>query len=525
MSGTDARIANTVLTRRRLLALSATAMAVAASGAPDSAGAAAGGSLQYGEGGAFSTFNPWAQVLTQLSTANQMFSRLVYKGIDGQPVGDAAESWQLAGDGLSIRLKLRPGVRWHDGKALVAQDFVDMYGYLSDPALESDQGVQKIKALFAPVTAVKAPDPATVELAFSAPVPYALDLLNFFYAVRFDDPADTSFVRHLPIGTGPFKMTEYVQGQNASFTAFPDYHVAGRPALESFRFHVFAQGSNLVPSLLSGQVGGILVNNHSEVESLRSNPAYRIEQVPLGVWLLMVNVSKPPFDNVAVRQALSYSMNRQAFSEAVHFGFEKAVTSPFFAEAATGYVPDLVQAHAFDLDKARSLLEGAGATGLTIAYPAPSTYPNLGAYGEIWQADLAKIGVTLNIQTVDAGRWYDIGAGKDPRIDVVPWQVSRCLQDGAVFFAGNSGYRAGGTDHRFGYQNATLEQLVADGKAETDPARRKQIYQQLNQIVVDQCVNISFVTFSETFAWSSKISGPAYDLVGNLILAATEIQA
>ncbi|MGI8867670.1 MAG: hypothetical protein ACR2F6_02155, partial [Mycobacteriales bacterium] len=70
---------------------------------------------------------------------------------------------------------------------------------------------------------------------------------------------------------------------------------------------------------------------------------------------------------------------------------------------------------------------------------------------EIWQSDLAKIGVKLNIQTIDTARWTDLGSGMDRSVDLVPWQVSRCLQDGAVFFSANAGYRGGAGDQsRFG---------------------------------------------------------------------------
>ncbi|WP_142065270.1 hypothetical protein [Pseudonocardia kunmingensis] len=154
-------------------------------------------------------------------------------------------------------------------------------------------------------------------------------------------------------------------------------------------------------------------------------------------------------------------------------------------------------------------------------FPFPTSYPNFGTYGQIWQSDLAKIGVTLNIEPISQGRWTDIGSGQDPTVDVVPWQVGRCLQDGAVFFAANSGYR--GADQRFGYQNPQLEQLVADGQIETDPARRTEIYRQLNQIVVDECTNISFTTYSETFTWSQTVTGPGYDLAGNLRVAGVEL--
>jgi len=236
-----------------------------------------------------------------------------------------------------------------------------------------------------------------------------------------------------------------------------------------------------------------------------------------------VNVSKPPFDQVGVRQALSYSMNRQGFADAAYFGLEQPVTSPFYGETSTGYVADLVRAHDFDLDRARQLLDDAGVRDLTMTYPAPTSFPNLRTCGEIWQQDLATIGVTLDVRTVSEARWYELGAGEVPDADVVPWQVGRALLDGAVFFAANGGYLPG-KDHRFGYRNARMEALIARGKTEQDPDRRRQIYQEINQLVVDECANISMCTFSETYAWASAVSGPAYGVSGNLMLADVAIE-
>jgi len=358
-------------------------------------------------------------------------------------------------------------------------------------------------------------------MTFSSPVPYALDLLNYWYILRLDDPADTSFIEHFPTGTGPYKMTAFTQ-ESASFEGFADYYEPDLPKVDKFRFDIFAEGSNLVSSLQAGQIDGALVSNYAQVESLQGDEGYYIEQVRLGVWLLMVNASKPPFDNLAVRQALSWSMNREEFANAGNFGLEDPVTSPFFTDAATGYVEDLVRAQWFDLDMAASLLDSAGVSGLTINYPYPTSFPNFGTYGEIWQADLATIGVTLTLEPVSQGRWGEIGSGEEADVtDVVPWQVGRCLQDGAVFFAANSGYR--GAEQRFGFENAELEGLVAQGQAETDQEKRIQIYQDLNQLVVDQCTNISFATYSETFCWSKKVEGPGYDLAGNLRVSGVEL--
>ncbi|WIY52084.1 ABC transporter substrate-binding protein [Devosia sp. YIM 151766] len=501
------------INRRHMMMLTAAGVGVAALGGTNAVWAQDGAVLAYGESGSFVTFNPWAQVLTQSSTANQVFSRLVYSDLDGNLVGDLAETWAFSDDGKAITLKLRPGVLWHDGKALVADDFVTMYSYLSDPTYEGDQGVGKIKSLFAPVTAVEAPDASTVVISFSAPVPYATAILGYFYAIRFDSAEDTVMLQNGPVGTGPFKFGEHVAGQYATFTRNEEYF-GDQAKLDGFRFSLYAQGSNVSPNLTAGEVNGILVANQAEVEALRANPDFSVMQVPVGAHVLMVNASKPPFDNPLVRQALSYSMNREAFSEAAHFGLEVPTASPFYDANSIGYAEELVNAHAFDLDRAAALLAEAGVSDLKLTYPAPNSNPNYGTYGEIWQSDLAAIGVDLQIERVDAARWRDMGAGKVPEIDFVPWTVGRSLIDPSIFFAANSLYRA--VNQRFGYVNPAFEELLVSAAVEIDPAKRRELFLQIGHVLLDESWNIAMLSDTKVYVWDKKFEGQTADRGGNV---------
>lgn len=492
-------------------------------GNPETGGSQATTVLNYGEAGSFTTFNPWAQQPVEQSVVNQVFSRLVYKTTDGKAVGDLAESWELAEDGKSMTLKLREGLKWHDGDPLVANDFVVMFGYLSNPDMKANSGVQKMASLFEPVAAVSAPDDTTVVMEFSNPVPYVIDILDYWYAVRFPSADKMKMLEDLPVGTGPFKMTKLTRNQSAQFEPYEDYHVADQPKVDKFVFYVFGNGTNVVSNLQSGQVDGVKIANAANVKPLQQDDSYHFTDVALGVWLVQINVSKPPFDDVKVRQALSYAMDREQFAKVAHFGLEKPVTSPFFAPAATGYVEDLVQTQWFDLDKAKGLLDEAGVKNLKIKLPVPSSYPNVNTMAQIWQSDLAEIGVSMSIHPVDNGRWFSLGAGEDLSVDMVPWNVARCLQDGAVFFAANYGY-SGGDLQPFGYRNKHMQELIHEGATITDEQRRQEIYQELNKIVVHDAYNLSTTTFSETWAWSDAVQGPTAGVPGNLILANTTVQ-
>lgn len=531
MSETEGgRIRSVNLSRRQLLmssgamvgavTLSGLAAACGSSGSPASAGktgssAAASGTLHYAESGAFTSLNPWDRSPVSEDIFNQVFSRLIYVDASGNPVADLAQSWKLAADYTSIEISLRPNLTWHDGTKVSSQDFVRMFGYLTEPALKSYVGVEIMQGLFGPVSDVKAPDDATVLIEFNQPVPYVMTLLSYWYLVNIDDPSDPDFLAHIPVGTGPYKLTNFNEQTGATLAAFDSYY-AGKPALDHIQFDTFSSGTSLVSDLTSGLVQGVLASNYAELKSVGTGSAFYETRAVQGVWDLMVNCAKAPYNNVAVRQALSYSLDRKQIASAAFFGDEKPVCTPFFSPVCTGYVDDLVDAQAFDLAKAKSLLDSANVHDLTITFPYPTSYPSLETLAEIWQADLATLGVTLKIQPIGAAEWGDTLLAS-PQTDVLIWNNGRCLLDGAIFWSTQINF-VSGQPLAVGYSDPSMAGLIATGAKETDPAQRKAIYQQLNQSVVESAHCISIVTYSDVWVWSSKVRGPSCDLISNLEL-------
>ncbi|MDA8292097.1 MAG: ABC transporter substrate-binding protein [Actinomycetota bacterium] len=478
-----------------------------------------GGLFRYAEAGAFATFNPWHEQPVEEDIANQIYSRLVYVDARGKPVPDLAQSWTLAPNARQLTLKLRPNLTWHSGKKVSASDFVRMYGYMSNPALKTDLGVEKMTALFKPVSSVRAEKADTIVMQFSDPVPYVWDILSYWYLVNLDNTSDPNFMSHLPDGTGPYQMVRFDPSQGAYLKAFPNYY-AGKPAVSQLQFNTFAAGTSLVSDLQSGLVDGVLVTNYADMKSISHNKSYTHSRVQTGVWDLMVNSAKAPFTSQSVRQALSYSLDRAQISQAAYFGYEKPVSTPFFAPAATGYVKSLVNAQSFDLNTAKSLLDGANVGSLSMNFPLPVAYPPLQTLAEIWQADLARIGVTLNIQPVDTPSWLSYIT--NPATDVLIWNNGRCLLDGAVFWA-TQGNFVPGNSQSMGYRDSFVSSLIAQGQAQVNPLLRAQTYQDLNHSVVDSAHCIAIVTYSNTWAWSAKVRGESADLIGNLQLGSASL--
>ena len=506
-------------------ATTAPSATTAGPGASTTAGAPASDVIRYGRAGDITDFNPWDISANEQEVYNQVFSRLVWRDFEGNERLDLAESWEQSPDGMTVTIKVREGVKWHDGADFSAEDYVTMFGYLTDPALAEDPNVVEMSGVLSPIVGVEAPDPTTLVITSSVPIPYVVDLLDYWHAIRIDNPEDFGFVETPPVGTGPFRLTSVTPGQRVTFEANEDYYQDGQPRVGGFEINLFGGATNLIQNIQAGGVDGLLIANRAELEAISGDDSFYVVTIPTGtVTNFYVNVSKPPFDNPQVRQALSYSMNRPAMVTAANFEFERPVATPFYTPSSLAYREDLVLAHNFDLDRARSLLEEAGVAGLTINYPAPSNFPEAEIYGLIWQSDLAQIGVTMNIEAVDQGRWVEFGTAELPdETDVVFWFNGRGNRDPAIFWNTQRNY-GGKAETIWGFNSDELMNLVGEAEIEVDPNARQQLYQQTNQFLYDSSHVLNLATRSQTWVWSAAVSDVDVDLIGALALGGAGLQ-
>jgi peptide/nickel transport system substrate-binding protein len=491
------------------------APAAQAAGAPTR-----GGTFNYAEAGDFNDFNPWTYTAVNNELYNQVFSRLMWKDGTGKSNPDLAESWQMAPDNLSLKLKIRDNIKWHDGKELTAEDFVTMWGYLKDEALAKHVGITKIKGITAPIKDMQAPDRSTLELKFDAPVPFVYDILDWFYAIRIDDKADPSMLKTLPVGTGPFKMTEWVASQYGRFAKNPDYYNRDLPYLDEVMFKRLTQAETLLPNLKSGSVEGMLMTSLADVGPLQADQNYQVDpnENAGSIFNIQVNVLKPPLDKKEVRQALSYSLNRVELAKSAFFGVSQPIASPFYSPTSLAFRQDLLMAHQFDLDRAKKLLEDAGVRSLDLNIIVTPAWPQMKLFSLVWQADLAKIGVRLKVDEVENAKFYEINTGKDLQgNDMQAWLNARTTRDPAIFWSTQRNYRAGPTGTH-GYVNEEMEKLIMEAASDPDTEKRKATYQRLNEMLLDASHVIHVATNPRVFAYTKAVRDMRVDLNGNLVM-------
>jgi peptide/nickel transport system substrate-binding protein len=285
-------------------------------------------------------------------------------------------------------------------------------------------------------------------------------------------------------------------------------------------FKRLTQAETMLPNLKSGALDGILMTSLADVAPLQADKSYTIDvnESSGSFFNIQVNINKPPFDKKEVRQALSYSLNREEMVKSAFFGICKPIASPFFASTSLGYREDLVLAHKFDLDRARKLLDDAGVKNLDLSIVVTPAWPQMKLFSLIWQQDLKKIGLNLRINDVENAKFYEINTDKNLQgNELQAWLNARVARDPAIFWSTQRNYRAG-TVGTFGLNNAEMEKLVADGAVEPDTEKRRKLYQRLNEITLEESHVLQVATNPRLFAYGKAVSGARTDLSGNLVL-------
>jgi peptide/nickel transport system substrate-binding protein len=276
------------------------------------------------------------------------------------------------------------------------------------------------------------------------------------------------------IGSGPFKLVEWVPDNYMRFEANKDYYVAGQPYLDGIRINVVPDETALTAALRTKAADMGIIVDAKVARTLRTETGVVLDAKPsLSYNLLFVNTKRKPFDNLKVRQAIAYAIDRKAIIDAVAFG-EGEVTGPI-APALANYALPTSQYPLYtrDVAKAKQLLTEANVGPISFTMLTQTTEP---AYAkdiaQLVQAQLAEIGVTMKIETLEFTQWVDRwlkadfdmapglnGGGPDPDFYIFRYFTD----DGNLNFVTS-------------YKNPISSDAIKAGRATTDVAKRKDLY-------------------------------------------------
>jgi peptide/nickel transport system substrate-binding protein len=400
-----------------------------------------------------------------------------------------AQSWDISEDGLTYTFHLHDGVKFHDGTPLTAD--VVKFSLDRTTAPDSTNGQ---KQLFAAIDKVEAVDPLTVKVTLKHPQGDFLYDLGWGDAEIVAPNTAASNATH-PVGTGPFRFLDWVKGDHIDIEKDPGYW--GTPArLDKATFKFINDPTAAFAAMMAGDVDAF--PNFPAPETLsqfKSDPRFAVVVgTTEGETVLAMNNGKKPFNDLKVRQAMSYAIDRKAIIDGAMFGYGTPIGS-HYSPADPGYV-DLTGEYPYDPAKAKDLLKEAGyADGLkvTLKLPPPS-YARRG--GEIIAQQLKAVGVDAEIVPIEWAQWLsDVFKNKDFDLTIVSHTEPA---DYGVYAR---------DDYYFDYHSDAFKKLISDLSLATDPAKRTALLSDIQKKIADDAVNVFLFELAKTGVWNAKIKG------------------
>ncbi|MFT4999814.1 MAG: peptide/nickel transport system substrate-binding protein [Paracoccaceae bacterium] len=447
----------------------------------------------------------------------QLFASPLRYDEDWTPQPYLAESWSVSEDGLHVTLNLVKNAKFHDGVPITSKDVAF--------SVKVIQENHPFKAMFAPVESVDTPDDHTAILNLSKPHPALMlamsgQLMSIIPEHIYGDgqnpkthPRNNVDV----VGSGPFKLVEFVNGEHVIMERFDDFFMEGRPYLDKIVLRIIVDPAARAIALENGELHMSafesqpqIINRLKKVDGLTVTPEGYGAVGPLD-WLAMNAGSDGPTGNVMVRQAIAYAIDKNFIHNAIMQGT--------VVDAKTGIHPDSpfyepdVEGYDFDLDKANALLDEAGFPkgsdgmrfGLTIDFGWPSAKPHV----EYVKASLKKAGIDV---TVRASADFPTWAKRMGTMDFdLSWDAVFNWGDPVIgvhrtYVTSNIG--KGVWSNTQGYSNARVDELLEMAGQESDPEKRKALYSEFQKIVAQE-VPIYFAnTLPYHTVYSDKVGNP-----------------
>jgi peptide/nickel transport system substrate-binding protein len=435
-------------------------------------------------------------------THSMAYDRLVAYDVKATPRPRLAESWDVAPDRKQIKLNLRKGVTWHSGREFTSDDVKWNLLRGQDPKAATGSYVNQAKWF----PDIETPDKYTVVMTSEVSRPAIFDyfnVLNMIDRQTIEGPDAKSTV----VGTGPFKFVEWVQGDHLSYTRNPNYWRGDFPYLDGITVNVVRDSAAMSTRVEAGALDAIYGLPIAEFLRFRDDANFRA-LIPPGQksgMAMGVNTLFPPMDNRKFRQALSYAADRQRYVDQIYHGITKPLFLPWDSNSLA-YEAAKENPYPFDLDKARSLMQEVGVTSAEFDFLASPDNPEWELASQIYQSDLAKIGIKLNLVKLDQAAW--LSQVNNRRYNGF-WGSTMAVGTGEPVSGLSLGRATDPNSNNEGYKNDTYAQLIASAAAEPDATRRKALYSQINDILIEDCFVMPVTTYPPKMVTSRKV----HDLV------------
>ena len=424
-----------------------------------------------------------------------IFEGLVKPNENGDLVPAVASDYSISDDGTVYTFKLRDGIKFHNGKLVTVEDIV--YSVKRSAGLLKDEDASvNVKSALSNISDVTALDDKTVKLTLKTP-----DTELLAYLTTAIIPADYDKQETAPIGTGPFKFVSFAHQQSFVMEKNNDYW-GDKAYLDKVTFKIVEKADTAMMELQGGTIDIFPYLTSDQASQLEAKFNIKIGNMNL-VQGLFLNNGKAPFDNPKVREALNYAVNRQEILDFVANGNGTIIQSGVFSGFTKYYEESLSTYYKQDLEKAKALLAEAGyGNGLTFTITVPSGYQYHIDTAQVLVEQLAKIGVTAKIQTIEWGSWLsDVYNARNYEATVIGIDAPLAASD----LLGRYGSKA--PNNFVNYSNSEYDKILAEAIATTDDTKKVEDYKKLQEILTKDSASVYICDPSLMVAVNKKLSG------------------
>lgn len=419
---------------------------------------------------------------TQTAFASFRLLELIYEPLvnldaDLNIIPGLAESWAFSDDAMTLTLNLRQGVKFHDGSDFTSEDVKATL----ERILKEETGAAG-RANYTSIASIDTPDESTVVLNLStADVPLLAALTSLNGAMVSAEAAASGDFTSTANGTGPFKLESWVPEETTTLSANADWWGDG-PFVDGIEIRIIPDESSILAALRVGEIDFAILNDPLVATLLIDDASVILNRVPaIAYHVFQLNPSRAPMDTLEVRQAMSCAIDRQEVLDTASLGYG-TVTGPLTIPAYTVPTGEYF-CYQKDLDKARELLSQAGmADGFSIKVIAANAEPPTAlSEAQSIQAQLAEIGITVEIEALELSVYVDRWLAGDFDAAVA---LNGGRPDPYTMYA-RYWTKGGNLQGVANYIDDNLDSLMAQGRAETDPQKRYDIFAEFQKHLVE----------------------------------------
>lgn len=438
-----------------------------------------------------------------LTMANMIYSPLIRIEDDGKQKFELAESLETSSDGLTITVKLKKDVKWSDGELFNADDVVFTY---TQKAKKENGNYASMWIGDKPIEVVKVDD-YTVQFKLPSVSAAAIEnVATEVYILPEHAYKDVDLTgKELPVehvGTGAYKLTEYKRGEYLQFEPNDNYY-GGKASVDKVILQIIPSRDTQKLALQKGEIDAAVVLP-SEIAELNKDAITTYPYSENRIGYMGLNTATPELQNKTVRQAILYALNKDEMNKAAYLSDEYFQSPYSILPPKNPYISTNVEKYEQNIEKAKSLLQQAGVTNLTLKLGYTSTDPAQTLQATLIQQQLQKVGISVELAGGDGNALFTELRKKGST------QYHLFL---GGYIMGNDPdlysalFAPGARANYFQYNSDTVAELFAKGKVELNKDARKAIYNELQQVIVDDAVIYPIVDNRRVLAVNSRIEG------------------